>query len=111
MRTIIKHSILLAITLLGLRLGWTLGQKTSTYAFFFHSEPMLYPCPYDVDENVTACQYRPHEPAPDITVWWHKWRAPEGQHSFPKSSGNWLLDILFFDPPPILDQNNNLLEP
>ncbi len=103
----IRHSILLATILLGLTLGWILGQKTSTYLLFFNAEPNLFPCPYNVDENVYACSYRQNEPAPDFAVWWHKWPAPEGQHSFPQTSGNWARDILFFDPPPLLDQYNN----
>ncbi len=103
----LRHSILLATILLGLAFGWIMGQKTSTYLLFFNAEPILFPCPYNVDENVTACPYRRHEPVPDIAVWWHKWPAPEGQPSFPQTSGNWLRDLLSFNPPPLLDQDNN----
>ncbi len=103
----LKQSILLATILLGLALGWIMGQKTSTYLLFFNAEPNLFPCPYNVDENVTACPYRQHEPVPDIAVWWHKWPAPEGQPSFPLTSGSWVRDLLSFNPSPLLDQDNN----
>lgn len=111
MYSVLKRSILLTTVLLGLTLGWLMGQKTSDYGLFFNTEPILFPCPYDVDENVVACLYRRHEPAPDIAVWWHRWPAPEGQPSFPQSSGNWVRDILFFDPPPLLDQSSYDLDP
>jgi len=29
----------------------------------------------------------------------------------PVSSGNWMRDILFFDPPPLLDQSSYDLDP
>ena len=107
----IKHGVLLTTILLGLALGWTLGQKTSVYVHFFIMEPTLFPCPYDVDENVVACPYRQHEPTPDIAVWWHRWPAPDGQPTFPQSRGNWVSDILFFDPPPLLNQSSYDLDP
>lgn len=111
MHSVLKRSILLTTILLGLTIGWIMGQKTSAYVLFFTIEPILFPCPYNVDENVVACPYRRHEPAPDIAVWWHRWPAPEGQPSFPQSRGNWVRDILFFDPPPLLDQSSYDLDP
>ena len=111
MYSVLKRSILLTTILLGLTLGWIMGQKTSAYVLFFTIEPILFPCPYNVDENVVACPYRRHEPGPDIAVWWHRWPAPEGQPSFPQSRGNWVRDILFFDPPPLLDQSSYDLDP
>ena len=111
MYSVLKRSILLTTILLGLTLGWIMGQKTSAYVLFFTVEPILFPCPYNVDENVVACPYRRHEPAPDIAVWWHRWPAPEGQPSFPQSRGNWVRDILSFDPPPLLDRSSYDLDP
>ena len=101
----IKRSVALITVLLGLTFGWILGQKTSNYLHFFIMEPMLFPCPYTVDEITIACSYRSHEPAPDLVVWWHRWPVPEGKPSFPQSSGNWVRDILLFDPPPLQDRD------
>ena len=111
MYSVLKRSMLLTTILLGLTFGWIMGQKTSAYVLFFTVEPILFPCPYNVDENVVACPYRRHEPAPDIAVWWHRWPAPEGQPSFPQSRGNWVHDILSFDPPPLLGQSSYDLDP
>ena len=111
MYSALKRSVLLTTVLLGLTLGWIMGQKTSAYVLFFTIEPILFPCPYNVDENVVACPYRRHEPALDIAVWWHRWPAPEGQPSFPQSRGNWVHDILSFDPPPLLGQSSYDLDP
>ena len=98
-----KLSILLVTVLLSLTLGWIVGRRYFTYVLFVGIEPVLYPCPYsDVPKNHLTCAYRPHEPAPNIAVWWHGWPTQDDQRTVPQPSGNCLRDILFFDhlPPP-----------
>ncbi|MDE0077260.1 MAG: hypothetical protein OXO50_07055 [Caldilineaceae bacterium] len=94
----IRFSILLATALLCFTFGGILGGKYFTYVLFVGIEPTLYPCPYSYNPgNQFTCAYRPHEPAPELAVWWHGWPTPEGQSPVPQPSGNCLRDILFFD--------------
>ena len=96
-----RLSILMAAVLISLIFGWTLGRRYFDYVLFIGIEPMLYPCPYAVvSRNQLPCAYRPHEPTPNIAVWWHGWPTPEGQSPVPQLGGNCLRDILFFDPLP-----------
>ena len=94
----IRRGLLLVPILAGLALGFTLGKQTFMYYAFVGSEPMLFPCPYTDDPNTTACSYKRSEPLPKLTVRWHGWPHQEGVPTYPRSTGNWLVDFLFFDP-------------
>ena len=94
----IRFGILLATALICFTFGGILGGKYFTYVLFVSIEPTLYPCPYsDNPGSHLTCAYRPHEPAPEIAVWWHAWPTQDDQRQVPRPSGHCLHDILFFD--------------
>ena len=102
----IKRSLLPVTILVGLTLGWILGKQTLMYYIFVGSEPMLFPCPYTDDPNTIACSYKRLEPPPKLAVRWHGWPHQEGVPTYPRSSGIWLIDFLFFDPGHLPDTTN-----
>lgn len=93
-----QRGILTAAILFSLVFGFLLGHRTFTYYAFFIVEPMIFPCPYTRDINTIACSYNRNEPPPKLTVRWRGWPEQDGVPVFPPTSGNWLLDLLFFNP-------------